>query len=172
MLRSTTEAMSSILGGADAVCNMPYDALYHKSNEFGERISRNQLLILKAESYFDLVSNPADGAYYIESITQELASKALALFKQIETGGGFIKQLHQGTIQKKIKENAATEQELFDNGTISLVGTNKHPNPADLMKENLELFPFLKKNPRKTLIQPITPIRLAEAIEQERLSHE
>ena len=172
MLRSTTEAMSSILGGADAVCNMPYDVLYHKSNEFGERISRNQLLILKAESYFDLVSNPADGAYYIESITQELASKALALFKQIETGGGFIKQLHQGTIQKKIKENAATEQELFDNGTISLVGTNKHPNPADLMKENLELFPFLKKNARKTLIQPITPIRLAEAIEQERLSHE
>ena len=95
MLRSTTEAMSSVLGGADAVCNMPYDVLYHKSNEFGERISRNQLLILKAESYFDVVSNPADGAYYIESVTQELASKALELFKQIEDGGGFIKLLLQ-----------------------------------------------------------------------------
>lgn len=96
MLRSTTEAMSSVLGGADAVCNMPYDVLYHKSNEFGERISRNQLLILKAESYFDVVSNPADGAYYIENLTQELATKALELFKQIEDSGGFIKQLLQG----------------------------------------------------------------------------
>ncbi|MDC1313023.1 methylmalonyl-CoA mutase subunit beta [Flavobacteriaceae bacterium] len=172
MLRSTTEAMSSVFGGADAVCNMPYDVLYHKSNEFGERISRNQLLILKAESYFDVVSNPADGAYYIESVTQELASKALELFKQIEDGGGFIKQLLQGDIQKKIKESASKQQALFDNGSIALLGTNKHPNPMDLMKENLELFPFLKSNPRKTLIQPIIAKRLAEAIEQERLSHE
>ena len=172
MLRSTTEAMSSVLGGADAVCNMPYDVLYHKSNEFGERISRNQLLILKAESYFDVVSNPADGAYFIESVTQELASKALELFKQIEDGGGFIKQLLQGDIQKKIKESASKQQELFDNGSITLLGTNKHPNPMDLMKENLELFPFLKSNPRKTLIQPIIAKRLAEAIEQQRLAHE
>ena len=172
MLRSTTEAMSSVLGGADAVCNMPYDVLYHKSNEFGERISRNQLLILKAESYFDVVSNPADGAYYIESVTQELASKALELFKQIEDGGGFIKQLLQGDIQKKIKESASKQQELFDKGSITLLGTNKHPNPMDLMKENLELFPFLKSNPRKTLIQPIIAKRLAEAIEQQRLAHE
>ena len=172
MLRSTTEAMSSVLGGADAVCNMPYDVLYHKSNEFGERISRNQLLILKAESYFDVVSNPADGAYYIESVTQELASKALDLFKQIEDGGGFIKQLLKGDIQKKIKESASKQQELFDNGSITLLGTNKHPNPMDLMKENLELFPFLKSNPRKTLIQPIIAKRLAEAIEQQRLAHE
>jgi methylmalonyl-CoA mutase len=172
MLRSTTEAMSSALGGADAVCNMPYDVLYHKSNEFGERISRNQLLILKAESYFDVVSNPADGAYYIENLTQELAKKALELFKQIEDSGGFIKQLLQGDIQKKIKESAAKQQELFDNGSITLLGTNKHINPTDLMKENLELFPFLKSNPRKTLIQPIIAKRLAEAIEKERLSHE
>ena len=172
MLRSTTEAMSSVLGGADAVCNMPYDVLYHKSNEFGERISRNQLLILKAESYFDVVSNPADGAYYIENLTQELATKALELFKQIEDSGGFIKQLLQGDIQKKIKESAAKQQELFDNGNITLLGTNKHLNPTDLMKENLELFPFLKSNPRKTLIQPIIAKRMAEAIEKERLSHE
>jgi methylmalonyl-CoA mutase len=172
MLRSTTECMSAVLGGANAVCNMPYDELYHKSNEFGERISRNQLLILKAESYFDVVTNPADGAYYIESVTQELAEKALVLFKQIEDSGGFIKQLQEGNIQKKIKESATKEQALFDNGTITLVGTNKHPNPNDLMKENLALFPFMKNNPRKTLIEPIIEKRLAEKIEQERLSHE
>ena len=119
-----------------------------------------------------MVSNPADGAYYIECVTQELASKALELFKQIEDGGGFIKQLQQSEIQEKIKESASKQQALFDNGSITLLGTNKHPNPLDLMKDNLELFPFLKSNPRKTLIQPIIAKRLAEAIEQERLSHE
>ena len=52
MLRTTTECMSAILGGADTITNLPYDALYHKDNEFGDRIARNQLLILKNESYF------------------------------------------------------------------------------------------------------------------------
>src|SRR5690606_37466381 len=77
MLRTTTECMSAVLGGADTICNLPYDALYHKSNEFGERISRNQLLILKHESYFDSVTNASDGSYYIESLTTQLAEKAL-----------------------------------------------------------------------------------------------
>lgn len=95
---------------------MAYDALYHKDNEFGDRISRNQLLVLKHESYFDKVSNPADGSYYIESLTQQLSEKALALFKDIEANGGFVTQLVEGTIQRKIQESALKEQELFDSG--------------------------------------------------------
>ncbi|HBC05926.1 MAG: methylmalonyl-CoA mutase [Aequorivita sp.] len=172
LLRSTTECMSAILGGADTICNMPYDAPYHKNNEFGERISRNQLLILKHESYFDAVSNPADGTYYIESLTDELAEKALQLFKEIEKGDGFLQQLKEGTIQKKTKESAEKEQQLFDNGELKLLGTNYHPNKNDRMKDDLELFPFVKHNPVKTLIAPIIERRLAEKIEQERLSKE
>ncbi|MES2410417.1 MAG: methylmalonyl-CoA mutase subunit beta, partial [Bacteroidota bacterium] len=112
MLRTTTECMSAILGGANSIANLPYDALYHKDNEFGDRIARNQLLVLTHESYFDKVGNPADGAYYIESLTEQLAEKALLLFKEIEEKGGSITQLIEGTIQKKISESAAKEQEL------------------------------------------------------------
>ncbi len=172
LLRSTTECMSAVLGGADTICNLPYDALYHKSNEFGERISRNQLLILKRESYFDAVSNPSDGTYYIESLTDELAEKALQLFKDIEKGGGFLQQLKEGIIQKKIKDSAEKEQQLFDNGALKLLGTNYHPNKTDRMKDNLELFPFVKHNPVKTIIPPIVERRIAEKVEQEKLSNE
>lgn len=172
MLRSTTECMSAILGGADTIINMPYDSLYHKNNEFGDRIARNQLLILKKESYFDKVDNPSDGSYYIESITKQLAEKALTLFKDIEQNGGFLKQLMDGTIKRKTQESANLEQRLFDSGKEILLGTNKHPNPADRMKDNLELFPFVKIKPRKTLIQPIIEKRLAEKSEQERLKLE
>jgi len=172
MLRTTTECMSAILGGANSVANLSYDALYHKDNEFGDRIARNQLLVLKHESYFDKVNNPADGAYYIEELTQQLAEKALALFKDIEANGGFLTQLKEGTIQRKIQESAAKEQELFDSGKEVLLGTNKYPNKADRMSHDLELYPFVKANPRKTLIQPIIEKRLAEKIEQERLESE
>lgn len=172
LLRTTTECMSAILGESDAVANLPYDALYHKENEFGDRIARNQLLVLKHESYFDKVNNPADGAYYIENITQQMAEKALLLFKEIEAAGGFITQLIEGAIQKKITESAIKEQELFESGKEVLLGTNKYPNKDDRMSHDLELFPFVKTKPRKTLITPIIEKRLAEKIEKERLHNE
>ncbi len=172
MLRTTTECMSAILGGADAVANLPYDALYHKDNEFGDRIARNQLLVLKHESYFDKVHNAADGAYYIDNLSRQLAEKALLLFKDIEEKDGLISQLAEGNIQKKIQESAQKEQDLFDSGKEILLGTNKYPNKNDRMKHDLELYPFVKQNPRKTLITPIIEKRLAEKMEQERLSEE
>lgn len=172
MLRTTTECMSAVLGGANSISNLPYDVLYHKDNEFGDRIARNQLLILKHESYFGKVHNPADGTYYIEVLTEQLAQKGLLLFKEIEENGGFISQLIEGNIQKKISESGAKEQELFDSGKEVLLGTNKYPNKNDKMKHDLELFPFVKQNPRKTLIVPIIEKRLADKIEQERLASE
>lgn len=172
MLRTTTECMSAILGGADAISNLSYDSLFHKDNEFGDRIARNQLLILKQESYFDAVDNPAEGSYYIETLTHQLAEKALLLFKDIEKNGGFITQLIEGTIQRKISQSAEKEQDLFNNAKEILLGTNKYPNPLDTMHAELELYPFVKVNPRKTLIVPIIPKRLAEKTEQERLEQE
>ncbi|WP_250434290.1 methylmalonyl-CoA mutase subunit beta [Hanstruepera flava] len=172
MLRTTTECMSAILGGANSICNLPYDAIYHKNNEFGDRISRNQLLILKHESYFNMVNNPADGAYYIETLTKQLAEKALTLFKDIETQGGFLSQLKEGVIQRKIKESAQKEQDQFDSGKLILVGSNKHPNNEDRMKNELELYPFVKTKPRKTLIEPLIEKRLSETLEQQRLHNE
>lgn len=172
LLRTTTESMSAILGGADAVCNMPYDAIYHKDNDFGDRIARNQLLIMRNESYLDKVGNVAEGTYYIETLTRQLAEKALDIFKDIENGGGFLKELKAGVIQKKIKESAKEEQEKFNKGELVLIGTNKYENPQDRMQDDIELYPFLKKNPRKTLIEPILEKRLSEESEQQRLEEE
>ncbi|MDC6352184.1 methylmalonyl-CoA mutase subunit beta [Zeaxanthinibacter sp. PT1] len=172
MLRTTTECMSAVLGNADTVVNMPYDALYHHHNDFGDRIARNQLLLLKEESHLDKVSNPAAGSYYIETITRQLAEKALQLFKQIEAGGGFLAQLRNHNIQKKIADNAKKEQQAFDQQERILVGTNKYQNPEDRMKNDLEIDPFRKIRRRKTLIEPILERRLAEGIEKTRLENE
>tara|TARA_R110002020_G_scaffold203146_5_gene406579 strand:- start:23969 stop:25351 length:1383 start_codon:yes stop_codon:yes gene_type:complete len=172
MLRTTTECMSAILGGADTVYNRPYDACYRKANVFSERIARNQLLLLRHESFFDRASNPADGAYYIEELTAQLAAKSLELFKQLEAAGGFLVQLKSHNLQKKIKESAQKEQALFDAQKEVLIGTNKYPDPKDRMKDALQLYPFVKINARKTLLEPIIGKRLSEASEQKRLKDE
>jgi methylmalonyl-CoA mutase len=172
MLRTTTESMAGILGGADVICNLPYDALYHHPNDFGDRIARNQLLLLRHEGYFSSVANPAEGSYYIESLTDQLGQKALQLFKTIEKGGGFLSQLEAHSIQKKIEESARKEQQAFDEGTLVLVGTNKYPNPEDRMKAALEKDPFRTYRKRQTRIAPILAKRLSEATERKRLENE
>ena len=172
MLRTTTECMSAILGGSDTISNISYDSIYHKSNEFGERISRNQLLILKEEAYLSEAHKFANGAYYIESIEKQFAEKSLQLFKQIEKSGGFLKQLKKGTIQNKINENAKKQQTQFDQNEIILLGTNKLTSENDFMKNELQIYPFLKKKNTKTLIVPILQKRLADQLEQNRLKME
>jgi len=172
LLRTTSECMSAILGGANTISNVSYDAIYHKSNEFGERIARNQLLILQQESYLQEGQNIADGSYYIDSLTQQLAENALIIFKQLEKSGGFLKHLKTGTIQKKIKENSKKEEKGILNKEIILLGTNLQPNKEDRMQHNLDLYPFVKQRNIKTLIPPLIKNRLSEAFEKERLISE
>ena len=172
MLRTTSECMSAILGGSNSISNVAYDSIYHKTNEFGERIARNQLLILQQESYLAEAQNFADGAYYIDALMYQLAQNALTIFKQIEKSGGFLKQLKIGNIQKKITESAAKEEAKFNEKEIVLLGTNLQPNAADKMKPDLELYPFVKQRHIKTLITPIVRKRLSETIEKQRLDNE
>jgi len=172
LLRTTTENMSAVLGGANTVCSLAYDSIYHKSNEFGERIARNQMLILKQESYFKASDNPSEGSYYIENLTLQLSEKALQLFKNLEASGGFLKQLKEGVLLRKIKESAEKEQQLFDTGELVLLGTNIHTNDNDKMKDDLELYPFSKIKARKTLLAPINEKRLAEKMETKRINQE
>lgn len=172
MLRTTSETMSAVLGGSNTVANISYDAVYAESSEFGERISRNQLLILQQESGFKNAQHFAEGSYYIDSLTNQFAEKALYIFKQIEKGGGFLKQLKEGNIQKKIKESATKEQNQFQNKELILLGTNLQQNKGDGMQNSIQKNPFIKKRNIKTILIPILRKRLAEKNESKRLKEE
>lgn len=172
MLRTTAEYMSAVLGGADYVMAQAYDHFFKKSNHFSNRIARNQLLLLREENDFKNAHSFAKGSYFIEALTLEIAKRALKIFKDVEKSGGFLSLLKSGIIQKKIQEAAQKEQDLFDEGKLSLLGSNKYPNPDDKMKEGLEVYPFLKKSSKRVVIQPIVGKRLTEKLEQIRLEEE
>jgi len=80
ILRNTTKAMSAIIGGCDSLTVRPHD---NKKLNFSNRIARNVQHILKEEAFFDKVINPSDGSYYIEHLTEEIASKAWSLFQKM-----------------------------------------------------------------------------------------
>ena len=171
MLRSTTQGMSAAIGGADEILLRPFNITYKVPQEFGNRIARNQQLILANESYFDKVSDPSAGSYFIENLTEELANKAWQVFQDIERNDGFIKCLEAGYIQNLIEKSAEIEEMRFNAGKLPLLGSNLFPNAAEQMKSEIE-EPLFSQIPEGTDIKPIVAKRLSEEYEKERLEKE
>ncbi len=102
IIRNTTKAMSAIIGGCDSLTVLPHDTT-ETSIDFSNRIAKNIQHILKEEAFFDKVNNPADGSYYIEKLTDEIANKALQLFQEVEEQGGFLACIDNGFISNQTK---------------------------------------------------------------------
>ncbi|MCW3092601.1 MAG: methylmalonyl-CoA mutase, N-terminal domain/subunit [Ferruginibacter sp.] len=131
MLRNTTEAMSAILGGCDAILINPHDSTYKNPDEFSHRIALNISNLLKEESYFDKVSDPTAGAYYIETITSGLAEKILGLYKEMEASGGYIESFKKGLIQQKISASKQKKEAEIATRKKVYVGMNKYVNAQE-----------------------------------------
>lgn len=125
MLRATTEAMSAVMGGCDALTVHAYDAVFQETDEFSERIARNISILLKGESYLDKTIDPAAGSYYLENLTLQLAEAAWALFLAIEEKGGFMEAIAQNFIQDAIEENFQQMLKALEEGKRVMVGVNK-----------------------------------------------
>ncbi len=137
ILRGTTEAMSSVLGGADMVSVLPFDYLFGKTTEFSERIARNVQIILREESYFGRVADPAAGSYYVENLTGSLASGAWELFQETEQKGGYRKAFESGWIREKVMASREKKLERVLTGRQKIVGTNAYPNYQELVLKHL-----------------------------------
>lgn len=137
MLRSTTQAMSAIIGGCDSVAVQPYDHIFNDPNDFSKRIARNTQIILKEESHFDKVADPAAGSYYIEELTDSVAAQAWEHFQEIEKLGGLFKAAQGGFVQAEIQKTRNNRDQQIASGRHSFVGTNKYPNPEEDALEKL-----------------------------------
>ena len=169
MIRTTAEAMAAVIGGANEVSVKGFNHTFEEPTFFGERIAKNQQSILQHESHFHKVRDMAQGAYFLEALTEEMAAKGWDFFKAIEAQGGYLAALQKGWLQKQIEDKAQEEQAAFDAGEKVLIGANKYQKKA----EDLSAFsqaPLFSKSPKKpTEVKPIVPVRLSEKIEKEHL---
>ena len=128
LLRTQTEAMSAALAGVDSMTVTPFDKTYDAPNEFSERMARNQQLLLKEESHFDKVIDPAAGSYYIENLTVSIAKQAWELFLAVEEEGGFYAAVKAGTVQAAVNESNKARHKAVAQRREVLLGTNQFPN--------------------------------------------
>lgn len=139
LLRTQTEAMSATLGGVDSLTVQPFDVTYQEADDFSERIARNQQLLLKEESHFDKVIDPAAGSYYVEYLTNSIAQEAWKLFLAVEEEGGFAQAVEAGTVQKAVNASNAKRHEAVAARREIFLGTNQFPNFTEVAAGKIKL---------------------------------
>ena len=166
MLRGTTEAMSAAIGGVYSLEVTPFDASFENPTEFSKRIARNVELLLKHESHFDQVVDPAGGSYYIENLTQSIAAEAWKLFLEIEEKGGYTEAYKAGFIAERIKASAAAKDKNIATRRQILLGANQYPNFTEVAGKEIPAQSVKRKQAEGNVL---VPYRGAMAFEEMRL---
>ena len=166
MLRGTTEAMSATIAGVHSLEVMPFDASFENPTEFSKRIARNVELLLKNESHFDQVVDPAGGSYYVENLTQSIAAEAWKLFLEIEEKGGYTEAYKAGLIVERIKASAAAKDKNIATRRQTLLGANQYPNFTEVAPKEITAESVTRKQAEGNVL---VPYRGAMAFEEMRL---
>ena len=166
MLRGTTEAMSATIAGVHSLEVTPFDAAFEAPTEFSKRIARNVELLLKNESHFDQVVDPAGGSYYVENLTQSIAAEAWKLFLEIEEKGGYTEAYKAGLIVERIKASAAAKDKNIATRRQTLLGANQYPNFTEVAGKEITAESVTRKQAEGNVL---VPYRGAMAFEEMRL---
>ncbi|WP_044200481.1 methylmalonyl-CoA mutase family protein [Flammeovirga sp. OC4] len=133
MLRNTTEAMSAVLGGVDAINIEAHNASYEKPTTQSQRVALNISHLMREEAYLGKVADPASGSYYIDTLTEKLLDAALLLFQTIESEDGFLASFKSGGIQSLIQKTRDQKEKLIAQRRSVYVGTNRYPNQQEVV---------------------------------------
>ena len=129
VLRATTEAMAAIIGGCDSLEVRPF--------RFSDRLAMNIQRLLREESHFDRVADPAGGSYYVEWLTDALANQGWRLFQQVEAEGGYTRA--KGSIDIALAESRAARDKAVSSRRRMLVGVNNYPDLNETISEAVQV---------------------------------
>lgn len=131
LLRTTTECMSAILGGAQSICLQGFDLFGASKTTLAKRMALNTSTILKEEGHLNKTVDPAAGSYAIEAMTNEIMNNSFDQFLAVEKFGGFLKFFESGQLVSKVVaqrnaqfKNVAQRKDIY-------VGVNQYANPTE-----------------------------------------
>jgi len=130
LIRNTIAGMAGVLGGSDSIHILAHDLCLHEHiSTADQRLAKNQQLLFKEESHLQDIINAADGSYFIDYYTQEIAHKAYAAFQKIEREEGWLAQLD--TIKHRISLDQVQLIQSYVDKKNTLIGINKYPNTME-----------------------------------------
>jgi len=131
LLRASTGAFAAAVGGAEAITVLPHDTAWGLPTPFARRLARNIQLLIAEETHAGAVKDPAGGAWFVESLTEQVAAKAWAQVQEIEAVGGFAAALASGHVAARIAPVAAERARRLATRRSPLTGTSMFPKPDE-----------------------------------------
>jgi methylmalonyl-CoA mutase, N-terminal domain len=125
VVRVTVQSLAAALGGTQSLHTNGYDeALALPTAEAATLALRTQQIVA-FESGITNTADPLAGSYYVESLTTELESRALALIEKVDELGGSEKAIAAGFFQEEIARSAYEHQLRVEAGETVIVGVNR-----------------------------------------------
>jgi methylmalonyl-CoA mutase N-terminal domain/subunit len=151
VVRVAIQALSAVLGGTQSLHTNGYDeALALPTAESATLALRTQQ-ILAHESGAAQTADPLAGSYYVERLTTELETRALALMEEVSQRGGSAAAIEAGFFQDEIGRSAYEFQLAVERGEQVIVGVNRYATddtPPDIPAPD---FSTLERAQRESL---------------------
>jgi methylmalonyl-CoA mutase N-terminal domain/subunit len=131
VVRVAIQALSAICGGAQSLHTNSFDEALALPSERAATIALRTQQILQSEAGTTDTADPLGGSFYIESLTDELETRAAELIARIDELGGAVTAVEQGFVQDEIERVAFEWQQEVERGDRVIVGVNKYTVDAE-----------------------------------------
>jgi methylmalonyl-CoA mutase N-terminal domain/subunit len=125
-VRTTLEALSAVLGGAQSLHTNAFDEALALPTEESARLALRTQQVIAHESGAADVADPLGGSYLVESWTEEIHSRARTLIEKIDALGGSLAAIDSGFFAKAIEEAAFIAQREVETQARVIVGVNRY----------------------------------------------
>lgn len=159
-IRQTFEAIAAVLGGCNALWVCPAEK---NPGILEQRIARNISTILREESYFDKVIDPAAGSYYLDKIQSNFEKEIKNQITSLELDGGWLKNFFNRSLHTQIKTTRTAIQQQILNQEKTVVGANQY-SPEGKLIDNLR-FEVIQEEEFE-----LKPTRATYLLESQKLS--
>src|SRR5437016_4305997 len=136
IVRVAVQALSAVAGGAQSIHTNSFDEALALPTEHSVQIALRTQQLLAHEAGGTDTADPLGGAYFIESLTDELEAQARELIARVDELGGAVAAVEQGFVQGQIEEAAFRYSQQVESGERVIVGVNRYQEPEP---EQIEL---------------------------------
>jgi methylmalonyl-CoA mutase N-terminal domain/subunit len=130
VVRTTIQALSAVLGGAQSLHTNARDEALALPTEDAARLALRTQQILAFEAGVTETPDPLGGSWFVESLTDGLEAAAQDYLDEIEAMGGTLAAIGAGFQQRQIQESAYREQRRIEEGDKVVVGVNRYVDDA------------------------------------------
>ncbi len=124
IVRGAYYALISALSGAQTMALCCFDEAYTIPSEYAQRVSLRTMQLLIEEIGLTDTVDPLGGAYYVETLTNQMRSRMEAIMAEVDAQGGIVNLVAEGAIQAKVSARAYKRQRDIDAGVFRKVGVN------------------------------------------------